>query len=135
MSANAENAIQIQEMNAFIDSVGFARQIEIPTLVLHCAGDRVIPVSSGRRTARLISGAQFVELPGNDHVVLEGQPCFNLFFEEVRDFWRNMGQARILIQTPLAALWLSRCPQRVTCSRNHIPSMTAPLHLTPDIIW
>lgn len=86
ISTNAENAIRIQDMNAVIDSVDFAKQIKVPTLVLHITGDRVIPVKAGRTTARIITGAQFVELPGNDHIVLEGKPCFDLFFEEVRTF-------------------------------------------------
>ena len=86
MSSNAENAIRIQEMNMFIDSVGPAKEINIPTLVLHMSGDRVVPLAWGRETARLIRDARFVELPGNDHSVLEGQPCFDMFFEEVRAF-------------------------------------------------
>jgi pimeloyl-ACP methyl ester carboxylesterase len=65
--------------------------VRVPTLVLHNTGDRQVPVSEGRLTARLIPGAQFVELPGNDHVVLEGQPCFDMFFEEVRAFLAEHG--------------------------------------------
>ena len=93
MSTNAENAIRIMEMNSDIDTVEFAKQIRIPTLVLHITGDRVAPVAEGRRTARLIPGAQFVELPGNDHVALEGQPCFELLFEEVRAFLAEHGSS------------------------------------------
>jgi pimeloyl-ACP methyl ester carboxylesterase len=86
ISTNARNAIRIFEMNADIDMVEIARQIRVPTLVLHMTGDRVAPVAEGRLTARLIPGAQFVELPGNDHVALEGHPCFDMFFDEVRAF-------------------------------------------------
>jgi len=93
MSTNAENAIRIQKMNADIDFVEFAKKIEVPTLVLHMSGDRIVPLSWGRETARLISGAQFVELPGNDHVVLKGQPCFDMFFEEVRAFLAEYGSS------------------------------------------
>ena len=63
-----------------------AAAVRAPALVLHISGDRIVPVSEGRLTARLIPGAQFVELPGNDHVALPGQPCFDMFFEEVRAF-------------------------------------------------
>ena len=38
--------------------------IRVPTLVLHRAGDRVIPVEAGRYLAEHIPGAKFVELPG-----------------------------------------------------------------------
>jgi class 3 adenylate cyclase/pimeloyl-ACP methyl ester carboxylesterase len=91
MSCNAENAIRIWEMNNYTDFSEMARQIQVPTLVLHMSGDRVVPNREGRLTARLIPSAQFVELPGNNHVALEGQPCFDMFFEEVRAFLAEHG--------------------------------------------
>ena len=36
--------------------------------------------------ARLIPGAHFVELPGNNHVLLSGTPAFQDFFREMREF-------------------------------------------------
>lgn len=42
--------------------------IHVPTLVLHAVGDRVMPVEEGRYLAERISGAGFVELPGDDHL-------------------------------------------------------------------
>ena len=44
--------------------------INAPTLVLHRTGDRLTPIAGGRRLAEAIPGARFVELPGNDHLVL-----------------------------------------------------------------
>jgi class 3 adenylate cyclase len=38
------------------------------TLVMHCSGDHIIPVSQGRAIADAIPGARFVELPGTDHI-------------------------------------------------------------------
>ena len=86
ISSNAENALRINEMNSLIDNSDYARQVRVPTLVIHITGDNQVPVSEGRLTARLIPGAQFVELPGSNHVALEGHPCFDMFFEEVRAF-------------------------------------------------
>ena len=86
MSCSAENLMRIAEMNSLLDNSEFARQVSVPTLVLHISGDNQVPVSEGRLTARLIPGAQFVELPGTNHVALEGQPSFDMFFEEVRAF-------------------------------------------------
>lgn len=86
ISGSAENVLRIWEMNAYLDATEMAKQLRIPTLVLHMTGDRMVPVAEGRYAARLIEGAQFVELPGNNHVVLEGQPSFDRFFEEVRPF-------------------------------------------------
>jgi class 3 adenylate cyclase/pimeloyl-ACP methyl ester carboxylesterase len=86
ISCNAENAMRIWEMNNYTEFSEIAQQIKVPTLVLHMNGDCVVPVREGRITARLIPGAQFVELPGNNHVALEGEPCFDMFFDEVRAF-------------------------------------------------
>ncbi|MEX0282998.1 MAG: alpha/beta fold hydrolase [Paracoccaceae bacterium] len=86
MSTNAENALRLWEMNNNIDAVDAAQHVDAPTLILHISGDRVVPVSEGRFTARMIPGASFVELPGNDHVALPGRPCFSMFFDEIRAF-------------------------------------------------
>jgi len=83
---NTENALKIWHMNNDIDVVDMARQVRVPTLVMHIRGDRVVPISEGRLIARTIPGASFVELPGNDHVAIEGQPCFDQFFDEMRAF-------------------------------------------------
>ncbi len=86
MSCSSDNALRILEMNSQIDYVELARQLNVPTLVLHIKGDRVAPIEEGRLLARTIPGAQFVELPGNSHVALENEPCFKMFFEAVRAF-------------------------------------------------
>ena len=91
VSCTAENVMRIWEMNNLIETSEIARQIDIPTLILHNQGDRVVPIREGQLTARMIAGAQFVELPGNNHVVLEGQPSFDMFFEEVRAFLAEHG--------------------------------------------
>ncbi len=41
--------------------------VRAPTLVMHAAGDRMIPVAQARAMAEGIAGARFVELPGADH--------------------------------------------------------------------
>jgi class 3 adenylate cyclase/pimeloyl-ACP methyl ester carboxylesterase len=86
VSGKAENVVRIWQMNAELDTTDAARQLKVPTLVLHMAGDRMVPVDEGRLLARLIPGAEFVELPGNNHIAIEGTAEFDRFFEEVRPF-------------------------------------------------
>ncbi|WP_439150036.1 alpha/beta fold hydrolase [Sulfitobacter sp.] len=86
ISCSPENAMRIFEMNSQTNVIDIARQIDIPTLVLHIEGDQLAPIEEGQLLARSIPGAQFVKLPGNSHVALESEPCFNLFFEEVHAF-------------------------------------------------
>jgi pimeloyl-ACP methyl ester carboxylesterase len=58
----------------------------VPTLVFHCVGDRVAPIEEGRLMAKIIPGATFVELPGSNHVLIEGTPAFDQFFAEAAAF-------------------------------------------------
>lgn len=57
--------------------------IEAPTLVVHCRGDRMIPLSQGRYLADHIPGSRFTELPGNDHLVFTGA---ELLLDETQEF-------------------------------------------------
>jgi len=57
-------------------------EIKAPTLVVHVAGDRLIPPAVGRFLADKIPGARFVEFPGEDHLcwVMPG-------WRDVMDCW------------------------------------------------
>ena len=46
--------------------------VRVPTLVLHRRGDRAVRIAAGREMARQITGAQFVELDGDDHWFFAG---------------------------------------------------------------
>lgn len=86
VAASPENALRIWRMNAEVEMSDLARRVQAPTLVLHAGGDRIAPVEEGRHMARLIPGARFVELPGDDHVLLPGRPAFDRFVEEAGAF-------------------------------------------------
>lgn len=47
-------------------SAGLA-QLSVPALVVHGDADPLVDISGGRRTAEVIPGAQFLELPGMGH--------------------------------------------------------------------
>jgi class 3 adenylate cyclase len=55
-------------MNAEIDVRAVLPSIRVPTLVVHRAGDRVIPAGASRYLAERIPGARYAELPGEDHL-------------------------------------------------------------------
>jgi DNA-binding SARP family transcriptional activator/pimeloyl-ACP methyl ester carboxylesterase len=46
--------------------------VSVPTLVLHRRGDRAVRIAAGRDMANHITGAQFVELDGDDHWFFAG---------------------------------------------------------------
>ncbi len=86
LSVGPENLARISEMTANVDVMELAKQIKIPTLVLHCDGDRRVPLEEGRRIAALIPDARFVALKGNNHALVSGTPAFDAFFDEVNAF-------------------------------------------------
>jgi pimeloyl-ACP methyl ester carboxylesterase/class 3 adenylate cyclase len=55
------------------DLRGVLPTIQVPTLVLHRAGDLHIRVGHGRYLAEHIPGAKYVELPGTDHMFHVGE--------------------------------------------------------------
>jgi len=61
-------------------------QIKVPTLILHCRGDRLVPFEMGCELAAHIPGARFVALESNNHLILEHEPATEVFFGEVAAF-------------------------------------------------
>ena len=80
------SALRLWEISSRMDVTAIARDVHVPTLVLHCEGDRIAPIEEGRLIARTIPGATFIELPGSNHILLEGTPAFDRFFEEATAF-------------------------------------------------
>ena len=72
MGASPGAAVALTEMNAEIDIRDVLPSIRVPTLVLHRTGDRCLFVEEGRYLASRIAGAEFIELPGNDHLPFVG---------------------------------------------------------------
>jgi len=89
MGASPAAAVALTKMNAEIDVRHILPTIRVPTLVLHRTGDRTLLVDEGRYVASLIPGAQFVELPGDDHLPFVGDQ--DALLDEIERF---LGRAR-----------------------------------------
>jgi pimeloyl-ACP methyl ester carboxylesterase len=77
-------AIALMELYREIDVRGVLSSIEVPALVLHRLGDRIVPVEQGRFLAERIPGARFVALEGADHLAwTEDQ---DTLLDEVEEF-------------------------------------------------
>jgi class 3 adenylate cyclase len=59
-------------LNAQIDVRPVLPAIQVPTLVLHRKGDRLVPIAAGRALVEQIPNAGFIEYPGDDHVFWSG---------------------------------------------------------------
>ena len=71
-SASPRAAQALMRMNTLIDVRNVLPAIRVPTLIMHRTGDRDSNVEEGRYIAAHISGAKFVELPGEDHLLYAG---------------------------------------------------------------
>jgi pimeloyl-ACP methyl ester carboxylesterase len=72
MGASPGAAVALTRMNAAIDVRAVLPTVRVPTLVLHRSGDRCLNVEEGRYLASNIPNAEFVELPGADHLPFVG---------------------------------------------------------------
>jgi class 3 adenylate cyclase/pimeloyl-ACP methyl ester carboxylesterase len=61
-------------------------QVSVPTLVMHARDDAVVPFDQGRRLAAGIPGAKFVPLASCNHLILEDEPAFPRFLDEMKAF-------------------------------------------------
>lgn len=83
---SAEQAVNLRHISTHINVVDLLADINVPTLVLHCRGDAIAPFEEGRRMAAGIPGARFVALEGDNHLILEDEPAWPRFLDEVRKF-------------------------------------------------
>jgi pimeloyl-ACP methyl ester carboxylesterase/DNA-binding winged helix-turn-helix (wHTH) protein len=88
-TASPENAARLREAVDGIDVTDLLPKLQVPTLVLHCRGDDMVPFDEGRRLAAAIPGARFVALESRNHLLLQGEPAWFRFIEEVNQFLRG----------------------------------------------
>jgi pimeloyl-ACP methyl ester carboxylesterase len=83
VSTSPENAARLLERGADIDVRPLLPHVSVPTLVLHCDRDGAVPTERGRALAAGIPGARYVSLPSANHLMLEQEPAWSLFLEEL----------------------------------------------------
>ena len=86
VGASAECAVRYMETVANFDVRHLLPEVRTPTLVMHVRNDRRVPIAAGRELATGIPDAQFVTLPGKNHILLEQDPAAKTFLEEIRRF-------------------------------------------------
>jgi pimeloyl-ACP methyl ester carboxylesterase len=86
ISTSPENATKLLTEMGNIDVMDLLPQVKVPTIVLHCRDEAGVPFEEGRLLAAAIPGARFIPLNGRNHLLLEGDPSWNKFMREVRQF-------------------------------------------------
>lgn len=66
--ADAEIAARYLELDLFTDLAPLLPWLELPTLVVHRRGDRVVPIARGRELAAALPNARFAPLAGEAHI-------------------------------------------------------------------
>jgi DNA-binding winged helix-turn-helix (wHTH) protein/pimeloyl-ACP methyl ester carboxylesterase len=83
VSTSPENAARLMERDDDIDVRPLLSQVKTPTLVIHCDRDHAVLPEKGRLLAAEIPGARYVSLPSANHLMLEEEPAWSLFLEEL----------------------------------------------------
>ena len=86
VTTSPQTAVRLRTASSNIDVTGLAPRVRVPTLVLHGTGDAAVPFEEGRRMAASIPGARFVSLETQNHIMLDHEPAWSRFLDEVRRF-------------------------------------------------
>jgi pimeloyl-ACP methyl ester carboxylesterase/DNA-binding CsgD family transcriptional regulator len=90
----AEIAARLLESRTTLDVTALLGKVRTPTLVLHARDDVVSPIAEGHILAAGIPGAQFIELDSKNHILLEHEPAWERFCNEVLEFMGLKGSTR-----------------------------------------
>lgn len=107
-STSPANAARFWEAFHGFDVADAARRVTAPTLVLHARRDAMVPFDMGRNLASLIPGARFVPLEGGNHILLERDPAWTHYLEEVEPFLGDDGADAPDAEADFAAAGLTR---------------------------
>jgi pimeloyl-ACP methyl ester carboxylesterase/DNA-binding winged helix-turn-helix (wHTH) protein len=72
-SASPGSILTLMRANFEIDVRHVLPAVTVPTLIMHRTGDALVPVAMGRYLADHVPGAKYVELPGDDHTILDNE--------------------------------------------------------------
>ena len=85
-SATPERAVEIREVCSMHDIVGLLPRLEMPVLVAHAMRDSMHPFDQAKLFARGIPDARLLPLDSANHVLLPGEPAFDVLMDAIDDF-------------------------------------------------
>jgi pimeloyl-ACP methyl ester carboxylesterase/DNA-binding CsgD family transcriptional regulator len=81
-----EIATMLLEARGQVDVTGLLADVKAPTLVIQARQDEICPLAEGVLLASEIPGARFVQLESRNHILLEHEPAWERFRDEVLEF-------------------------------------------------
>jgi DNA-binding CsgD family transcriptional regulator/pimeloyl-ACP methyl ester carboxylesterase len=85
-STTPELAARLMGEQSHADFSDLPEQVKVPTLVIHCREDGVVPYSQGVEIASRIPDAEFVQLDSRNHILLDNDPAWESFREIFLEF-------------------------------------------------
>jgi pimeloyl-ACP methyl ester carboxylesterase len=85
-TATPEAALALETAFYDRDNSDVAREVDVPTLVLHCRDDMATPYEEGVRLAGLVPGAEFVTLESRNHLLTADEPAWPVFLDHIDRF-------------------------------------------------
>jgi pimeloyl-ACP methyl ester carboxylesterase len=86
-----DNAAELLSALGDLDVREQLSRVRVPTLVVHSRGDTIVPIKDGIELAAGIDGARFVPLDSDNHLLLESEPAWRRFEQELTGFLREVG--------------------------------------------
>lgn len=86
ISTSPANAVRLLRDFEQVDVTARLPQVQCPTLVLHSTRDLRVPFAEGRIVAAGIAHARFVPLDSASHLMVQSDPAWPRWQEEVREF-------------------------------------------------
>lgn len=126
ISTAPEIAVRMATASYSVDVSDLAPQVTVPTLLLHTRDDAIVAFEQSHQLAALIPGVRFVPLEGKNHILLEHEPAWQQFLDEVHQFLgvEPVGQSNhTILPTPPLSL---RPDFTVPTSPHPLPSQTMP---------
>ncbi|QIG39796.1 alpha/beta fold hydrolase [Microbacterium sp. 4R-513] len=99
MAVDAETAVIARAQRQNVDASDRMADIDLPTLVIHSRGDQMNQFHHARDLAAHIRGARLVALESDNHIVLEDEPAWPVFLDEVTRF---LAPDRVSLSAPVS---------------------------------
>ena len=86
-TTTAKNAARFLDAFNVLDVEDAARELEVPTLVLHARRDMLIPFNQSLGIAAMIPGSRFVSLDSPNHLLLDTEPAWPILLDNLDNFF------------------------------------------------
>ena len=94
MTVSADVAAELLHQMHGIDVLDLCAKLQVPTLIAHSRGDMRVPFNEGCKLAAAIPHSRFVPLESKNHVLLPGEPAWDVFHGELAAFLGHDGAAQ-----------------------------------------